>query len=422
MREDFLWYVWRYQKFTSPLVSVDGREIQVIKTGFLNEADGADFQEAELKIGNISLHGSVECHLKASDWLAHKHDAHPKYKNVMLHVVWENNKLVPSLDEYNVPVVEAKHFVDTSLLDGYLQFLESREKLPCSFGLEKVPNIIRRNTLERALVHRMEQKVEEVSVLIQHLGKDYNQLIWTWLLRSFGFNNNKHAFVELANFLPIKVILKHSDSLLSTEALLLGTAGFLEEGKESPWHKEYSFLAHKYELNQLIKTVWNYGRIRPSNFPEIRLSQLANLIHKTPEILHFVDADISVKDWVKLLDANASTYWDGHAHIGIKSSVTKVKNLGKSSKYSLVINYIVPLLVYISERQNKPALKEKAFILLENLPAENNTICRTYEEYGFGNKNAFDSQSLIGLYKDFCTPIKCLQCGIGVSLMNQNNG
>lgn len=421
MREDFLWYVWRYQKFTSPLFSVDGQEIKVIKTGFLNEVDGPDFQEAELRIDNISLHGSVECHLKSSDWLAHKHDNSPKYNNVMLHVVWENNVPVPSLDEHKVPVVELKDFVDKGLLDGYQQFLESKDKLPCSFGLENVPSIIKRSTLERALIHRMEQKVGEVSSLIQQLDKDYNQLIWTWLLRCFGFSNNQHAFVELANFLPVKLLMKHSNCLLSIEALLLGTAGFLEEGRESPWHKEYSFLAQKYELNQVNKTVWNYGRIRPSNFPEIRLSQLANLLHNTPEVLHFVDADISIKDWMSLLGTKASDYWNDHSHIGVMSSVSKQKNLGKSSKQNLVINYIVPLLVYISERQQKAELKTKAFSLLEQLPAENNSVCRTYEEHGFENDNAFDSQSLIGLYKDFCTPIKCLQCGIGVSLMNKGD-
>lgn len=421
MNEDFLWYVWRYQKINTPLQTVDGQKIHVVKTGFLNEADGADFQEAELRVDNISLHGSVECHLKASDWLAHKHDEHPKYKNVILHFVWENNVSVPSLDEQKVLVVEAKHFVDIQLVESYQQFLSSKEKLPCDFGLEKVPSILKRNALERALVYRMEQKVEEVSSLIQTLDKDYNQLIWTWLLRCFGFSNNQHAFIELANFLPVKVILKHSDNLLSIEALLLGTAGFLEEGKESPWHKEYSFLAQKYELSQVNKTVWNYGRIRPSNFPEIRLSQLANLLHKTPEILHFVDADISIKDWMSLLTTKASLYWEEHNHIGIKSSVKKPKNLGKSSKQNLVINYIVPLLVYIAERQNKEALKAKAFTLLEQLPPENNSITRTYEAYSFKNENAFDSQSLIGLYKSFCTPVKCLQCAIGVSLLNKKD-
>ena len=419
MKEDFLWYVWRYQKIDSPLQSVDGQKVYVIKTGFLNEADGADFQEAELRVENITLHGSVECHLKASDWLVHKHDNHPKYKNVMLHFVWENNVPVPSLDARKVLVVEAKHFVNAELIKSYQNFLEGKEKLPCSFGLENVPNIIRRSMLERALVNRMEQKVEEVSKLVKVLDKDYNQLIWTWLLKSFGFNNNRHAFIEVANFLPVKFILKHSDNLLSIEALLLGTAGFLETVEDNPWYNEYQFLAKKYDLKQVTKTVWNYGQVRPSNFPEIRLSQLANLIHKTPEVLHFVDAELSVKDWLSLLNSQASSYWDSHHHIGAKSLKVNKKNLGKSSRYNLIINYIVPLLVYIADRQQKHELKVKAFRILEALPAENNTIVRAYVSLGFLNESAFDSQALIGLYKDFCTPKKCLQCTMGVSLINK---
>ncbi len=418
MKEDFLWFVWRYQKITMPLRSINGKIIQVLKTGYLNESDGPDFQEAEILVDGVRLNGSVECHLKSSDWLAHKHDNNPKYGNVVLHFVWNDDKIIPSLDKNKALIVEAKNLVDKSLINSYQRFLLEKEQLPCHHGIQKLPIFSINNMLERALIHRMEQRIVEVYQLVKHFNDDYLQLTWSWLLRSFGFGTNKDALTALSIALPIKVVLKHSNSILSLEALLLGTANLLGED-DNIWAKEYEFLSAKYQLEPISKNLWIYGRVRPQSFPEIRLSQLANLLHKQPEVLHFIDADLTIEQWLKLFSTQVSKYWESHSRTGVPSNPSK-KSIGKTARENLVINYIVPLLIFISQRHNKEELKQRAFDLLENIKPENNIITRGYEAYKFKNKSAYDSQAIIGLKKYFCDQKKCLHCNIGVSIINRD--
>jgi hypothetical protein len=286
MKEDFLQYVWQYQYFDqAELQTAEGERVLVIRPGHRNADAGPDFLGAQLLLNEVKWAGSVEIHLRASDWLRHQHQHDPKYDQVILHVVWENDSPITRTDGSPIPTLALRGRVAVDLLSSYQNLLHSPASLPCAPFIKAVPDLTRKSMQDRALMERLEEKADLVLQQYRSTGQDWEATAYQVLAAAFGFKINQEPFARLSRALPLAVLKRHRQALFQLEALLLGQAGLLPGEKEGDDYtqrlgKEYAYLAHKYELapNALRASDWNFLRLRPSNFPTVRLAQLAALL------------------------------------------------------------------------------------------------------------------------------------------------
>ncbi|WP_276498173.1 DUF2851 family protein [Pontibacter litorisediminis] len=423
MKEDFLHYIWQHQYFDkTALVTTDGEPLQVLRVGYYNTDAGPDFREAILRVGEVEWLGSVEVHLQASDWHRHQHQHDRKYDQVVLHVVWQADVPVVRTDGTLVPVLELHNRIDLRLLQTYEQLQKSRHAVPCAPLWPEVPEVTKALMLERALVERLEEKGEEVLQLYHGYGNDWEQATYHTLLRGFGFKINQQAFEQLAQSLPFHVVRRHQHNLPQLEALLLGQAGFLAQAEDAyaqQLQREYTFLQHKHKLQPLPRHQWNFLRMRPANFPTVRLAQLAAALHQHSSLFtKMLEAD-TVKRYEQLFAATVSEYWQKHYLFGRESKAAS-KGMGKSSAQNLVINVAVPLLAAYASHSGERVYLEKAVSLLEQLKEESNKYTRLYQELGWKAKSAADNQAALGLYKRYCHPVNCMRCAVGNKIMKNS--
>nr|WP_262918123.1 DUF2851 family protein [Pontibacter sp. E15-1] len=417
-------YIWQHQYFDkTALATTGGEPIQVLRTGFYNTDAGPDFQEALVKISEVEWSGSVEVHLKASDWHRHQHQHDRKYDQVVLHVVWEADEPVFRMDGTEVPVLSLQGSVDLSLIHTYERLLQAKSPVPCAAFWPNVPEITKTLMLERALIERLEAKGEEVLQTYRGYGNDWEQTAFYTLLRGFSFKTNQQAFEQLAAGLPLAVVRKHLHNQHQIEALLFGQAGFLEAAMEDGYgiqlQKEYTFLRHKYSLQPMPNHMWKFLRMRPANFPTVRLSQLAAVLHQNQAFFSKLLAADTVKQYEALFQAPVSAYWQQHYHFA-KPTKSKQQGMGKGSVHNLIINVAVPLLAAYAIYTDERVYIEKAVSLLEKLKEGSNKITRLYEELGWQSKSAADNQAALGLYKRYCAPVHCMRCAVGNKIMRQN--
>ncbi|MCX2738876.1 DUF2851 family protein [Pontibacter anaerobius] len=420
MKEDFLHYIWQHQYFDkTALATTEDEPLQVLRVGFYNTDAGPDFREAMLRVGKVEWSGSVEVHLSASDWHRHQHQLDQKYDQVVLHVVWQVDTQVLRTDGTEVPVLELRNRVDLRLLQTYERLQQSKNEIPCAAFWPGVPEITKTLMLERALVERLEEKGEEVLQVYRSYGNDWEQTAFHTLLRGFGFKINQQAFEQLAKSLPFHVVRRHQHNLLQLEALLFGQAGFLADADEEyaqQLQREYTFLRHKYKLEPLPRHQWNFLRMRPANFPTVRLAQLAALLHLHPSFFARLLETGTVKKYEQLFQASVSAYWQKHYMFG-RGQKAVAKGMGKSSAQNLVINVAVPILAAYAVHTGERAYLEKAMNLLEQLKEESNKYTRLYEELGWQATSAAGNQAALGLYKRYCHPVNCMRCAVGNKIM-----
>jgi hypothetical protein len=284
MEESFLHFIWKFQKFKHRNLKTDsGKEIKVLHPGFNNKDADPDFSNAKIKIGEITWNGNVEINVNAKDWYRHNHQHDKAYDNVILHVVWENDTSVTREDKTSIPAFELKNIVDEKLLLNYRQFSESGDEILCGRQMNKIKPITIFSMLDKTLAERLETKSEKIFRDIAFTGNDWEEISWRMLSTNFGFKTNAFPFAELGKSMPLKILKKESENLHSIEALLFGQAGFLENKLEDPYFselkKEYTFKSKKYDLERrLDKHQWKFLRMRPANFPTIRIAQLAALV------------------------------------------------------------------------------------------------------------------------------------------------
>ncbi len=419
MKEDFLHFLWQYQRFqqnsnsTSPVV-------QVLHPGYANQHDGPDFMQARLKIKGIEWAGAVEIHVKSSDWNAHQHHLDPLYNQVVLHVVWENDEIIQREDGSTPPCLELSSLVSPQWLDRYQQLVQNLAPIPCAWQFHRAPPLIRLDMLDKALVERLQNKAEDILERHHLLAQDWEEVSYQLLCKNFGFRNNSEAFEELAKRLPYRIILKHRSNLLQVEALLFGMAGLLKNKEGDNYYqelrKEFSFLKKMHRLEEPNPITLKFMRLRPPNFPTIRLAQLAQLIHKTPKFFSsFIN--LSIYDIQNLLSVKQSEYWLNHYHFG-KIAKRPMGAMGENSIQILIVNTVSPLLAAYAVQQNNTSYLSKATQFLESIPPEENQITRLWQQLGWKAQHAYDSQGLIGLYKNYCQAHRCLQCSIGLKMMN----
>jgi hypothetical protein len=425
MKEEFLHYIWQHQYFDkTDLVTVEGEPVQVLRVGMYNTDAGPDFKEAIIRVGEVEWSGSVEIHLRGSDWRRHQHQLDCKYDQVVLHVVWEADEAVQRTDGTPIPTLVLKDRVNLAMLQTYEQLRRAPFAIPCASFWPQVPDITKTMMLGRALTERLELKGEEALEVYRQMGNDWEATAFQVLCKAFGFKINQEPFERLGRVLPMQVVRKHQHDLLQLEALLFGQAGFLVEPVDeysATLAKEHAYLSHKYKLQELAmqRHRWNFLRMRPANFPTLRLAQLAALLNKHKSLFSTIIQTEGVKNYESLWQAPVSAYWQKHYTFGAESRAVQVQ-LGKSSAQNLTINVAAPLLAAYAVHTGQLEHLDKAVDLLEKVKEAGNRITRQYEELGWKAASAADNQAALGLYKRYCQPVNCLRCGIGNKIMKQN--
>jgi hypothetical protein len=424
MTEDFLHYIWNFQRFNPhALHCVSGEPVEVIKSGVHNLDSGPDFFNSRLKIGDTEWAGNVEIHLRSSDWYKHGHQSDKVYDKVILHLVWEDDQPVKRANGDLIPTLELKGRVSKVVLDKYQTLSDSKLWVPCANEFSSVDDIYIKQQMDRMMVERLEQKSERIDRLLSLHVSDWEEVFYQLLCRYFGFKVNATPFELLSTTLPFSILRKHQNNQLQLEALLFGQAGFLNEDFKGDYplqlQKEYQYLAKKYQLKAMDVSLWKFMRMRPSNFPTIRLAQLAALIHKHQKFFSPLIESKEVKQLSDFFKVKAFGYWNAHYRLDVPAARNHEKKLGKQSVQLLLINVVAPLLFNYGLKKGSENFKEKAIELLENLPAEKNTITKKWEALGAPLKNAFHSQALIQLKNNHCEFKKCLTCMLGNAIIKK---
>jgi hypothetical protein len=423
MSEAFLHYVWQFQYFNKKqLTTVEGEDILVKKPGLLHTDAGPDFSNALLMIDGVEWAGTVEVHVLSREWYAHKHEQDPAYENVVLHVVWEDNQPVHRADGSRLPTLELKERVDPLLIRQYEKLIHHAGVIPCAPVFPSVDGLVKISMVEKAAMHRLEQKATKVMEVLHQNHGDWEETTYQLLAENFGFNVNKEPFQQLAKSLPYKIIQKHRHQPLQVEALLFGQAGFLltktKEEYVKQLYDEWLFLSRKYSLyNQTMQAAqWRFLRLRPANFPSLRIAQFAALISKHKSLFAALTEAVSVKELMHFLEITPSPYWQHHYRFG-KKSKSVLHSFGDASAHLVIINTIVPLLVAYGKSIDQWSLVDKAVKFLQDIPCEKNRIVTIYHQLGYRPVSAFDSQGLIELYHHFCQRRQCLNCNVGAAIL-----
>ncbi|TAG03034.1 MAG: DUF2851 family protein [Cytophagia bacterium] len=422
MTEQFLAFLWKYQRFEKQnLRTTNGNLIEIFGTGYQNENEGADFQMVRFFWQNNEWIGTAELHIKSSDWNKHQHQQDEGYNNVVLHIVWEDDKPIFRADNSVIPTLELKNRTPNYLYQRWRSLELNENKIPCASHLSEIDELMKAQLLENAMLHRLQQKSKLVKEIWLQNELDWEETAYQLLVKSLGMKVNQAPFLRLATVLPFKIILKNRDNLLALEALLFGMAGFLEGESKDNYHqqlqKEFQFLAHKYQLNdkKLALKDWFFLRMRPANFPTLRIAQLASILHKNSTIFSLL-IDENSANIAEKLNVSASVYWETHYQFG-KETKNKYTKLGKNTIENLLINTVIPLKsCYYLEKDNDNGLVQ-VIEILEKIPAEKNKFIDLWAKNGIKVKNGYDSQALLEQYHHFCTQKRCLECVIGIKIM-----
>jgi len=422
MNEEFLYYLWKNRLFTEKLYTVDGLPVDVINPGERNNDSGPDFLYARIKVGDTEWAGNVEIHVNSSDWYLHKHNVDDAYNNVILHVVYNFDKDVYLNNNLTLPAVELKEKFDKKIYDNYLWLLNSDNEIACSRLIGSVTDIDKLMWMERMMVERLETKAAEIESLLKSDKKGFNEVFYKKLARSFGFKVNGDAFEMLASSIPLKLLQKHIDNRLQIESLFYGNAGLLagtfKDDYPKRLKKEYQFLSSKYNLKPLNPSVWRFMRMRPNNFPTIRISQFSSLLYKIGGQFQKLIEVKRLSDVINILTVEADSYWDNHYRFDVYSKGRK-KKVGANSAGILIINSLVPFVFLYGKLFGIDDYANKALDWLEQLPAENNKIVRIFKKLNFPVRNAMHSQAFLYLKNNFCDPKRCLDCAIGQKILNK---
>nr|WP_293842298.1 DUF2851 family protein [uncultured Arsenicibacter sp.] len=425
MSESFIYFLWQYQYFDHhQLRTTDGDPIQILYPGFRNNHAGPDFTDARLLINNVEWVGTVEIHVNASDWFQHCHQHDPAYDNVILHLVWQADRIVQRTDGTVIPTLSLQDRTNPQLLSRFETLHTSADPIPCSGHWPQLSTLTIMSMLDQALPGRLERKAGDVLTILSQTRLDWEEATYQLLAVNLGFNVNAGPMHQLSRAVPLKILQKHRNALLQVEAMLFGVAGLLETGESDEYldslRREYRFLAAKYQMTdqQLPGHIWKWARLRPAGFPTLRIAQLAQLIVQTPSLFSLLTHTDDMSLLLTTLQVKPSTYWHTHYRFG-KHTDKGAPSLGESSAVNILINSAAPLLAACAQHKQLPAYMDRAITLLEQLPAEKNTILDNWKKIGYTAGNAFDSQALIELYNRFCVPKKCLSCRIGARLVGQ---
>jgi len=424
MKEEFLQFIWRHGLYQhDKLKTTEGQRLEIISGGQSNYDSGPDFFNAKVKIGKTLWAGNIEIHQKSSHWYQHHHDSDAAYENVILHVV--------EADDH--PVRVKSHELPTLIIDykgelrtNYEDLLTSKHEIPCHERLAEVDPFILRFWYSSLMIERLESKTGEIVKILDQNKNNWNETFYQMLARNFGMRTNALPFELLAKSLPLSILSKYKQDLFQTEALLFGQSGLLNEALLGDDYflslrKEYSFMYKKYGLSGIESHLWKFMRLRPINFPTVRIAQLAMLIHHSSALFSHILEIEELDELRKLFKVTASEYWNSHYRFNKLSEETHPKTLGDTAFNNLVINTIVPMLFVYGDRHMDQGMKDRALFMLEKLAPEENKIIRAWNECGIESRSAFESQALLQLKNNYCDQKKCLNCQLGAKIITTVN-
>jgi hypothetical protein len=401
-----------------------GEPCHIINPGTRNTNSGPDFFNAKIKIGKTLWAGNVEIHVHSSDWQKHKHSNDEAFESVILHVVYINDQEILRKNGTPIPVLELVNKFNPSLYQKYVGFMKSDHWIPCEKMITSVNRFHINNWLDRLMIERLESKAKEIEKELFRNTNNWEQTFYEFIARNFGFKVNAIPFELLAKSLPMNLLAKHKNNKFQLEALLFGQAGLIPKNCKEDYcqelSREYLFLRKKYKLKSIDAHLWRFMRLRPSNFPTIRISQFADLVFKSSHLFSSVLDIEKQKDLSSLFEVNISSYWESHYVFGKKAKKQKHK-MSKATINLILINTIIPMLFVYGRLRNEASFCDRALRFLEQIPGENNSIIRKWSELGMSIQTAFNTQALLELKNNYCAKKQCLNCSIGSEILKNTD-
>ena len=416
-------YVWKHRLWRSEdMVTNTGKKVRVVDPGLLNTDAGPDFFNAKIEIDGHMWVGNVEMHYRATDWKRHHHDSDKAYDSVILHVVAKDDAPVRRTNGELIPQLVLE--VSPQFNADYASLVGATIEVPCATKIKQVPHLTIVEWVEGLAFERLHGKVERIHQLLDSFNGSWEDVCYVTLARNFGFGINNDAFERLARRTPLRLLGKHSDSVLQIEALLFGQAGMLDAqklGMDSYYNQlctEYAFLSNKFQLTPMEKESWKLFRIRPQNFPYRRIAMLAQFIEGGFRMMNRILEAEGEKEMRALFEVELSGYWIKHYTFG-KPNERATATLSRSSIDIILINTVAPLLYAYGELTGNYEMTDKAIKLLEDLRAESNSIVSHFVAYGIDCPDALTSQALVQLKREYCDARKCIYCKIGHHLLSK---
>lgn len=423
MDEYFLQFLWKFQKLEGkPFTLTNGEKLEVFHPGYQNFDSGPDFHDAKIKIGDLTWSGCVEIHYKSTDWKRHGHLSDQAYHNVILHVVWKHDEDIIIAGQ-PIPTFEISAYALADLETEYRRYINQPEEIRCSHALQTLPSIEVTSMLDRALAARLEAKSQSVLQTLSSCGDDWEEATYRTLATNFGFKTNKSPMLRMAESLPYKIVRKHQHNPTQLYALLFGMSGWLHQPPTDEYTRtlqnEFHFLRKKYQLKPILeKHLWKHARMRPANFPAVRLAQFGAVLHAQQQLFDALTHIRSLKDAQSLLKQPLPAYWQSHLDLGKPSQ--KPMTIGNSAISIIIINTVAPILAAYAQYINEVSYLELAQELLDAMPAEKNHITKKWTSLGIKLQSAADSQAALHQFYHFCATKKCLQCNIGLRILSRS--
>lgn len=422
--EQLLHYTWKHRFFPlKELKTTAGQRLEVIDVGLANLHAGPDFFNAKVKLDGVLWVGNVEIHQRASDWFKHGHHTDRTYDSVILHVATEMDAEVCRSNGERIPHLQLD--CPAHVRDNYTELLATDSYPPCYRVIPALSPLMIHSWMSALQMERFEQKAARLAERLKQTNNHWEDAFFVTLARNFGFGVNGDAFeVWAQKYVPLRAVDKHRDNLFQIEAIFFGQAGILGDWDGDEYYlklkREYEYLAHKFGLVPMDVTLWKFLRLRPNNFPHVRIAQLACLYHRTRGLLSQLLEKETLKEVRDLLKGGASEYWNTHYAFG-GVSPARSKTLSRLSIDLLIINTVVTFLYAYGRHKGSEELCSRASAFLEELQPENNYIIRTWKQCGLNVSHAGDSQSLIQLKKEYCDKKKCLYCRIGYEYLKSKS-
>ena len=421
MTEKLLSYIWFSRLYFEEQQTLLGECVRIVSPGIPNSNAGPDAFNAKVEIGGRLWAGNVEFHVRASDWHRHNHDQNPHYDNVILHVVFDADEQIFTPSDNPIPTIILRY--PESILNRYQTLTQNA--LFCPIRFDEIDPFRINQWVDRLLIERLQSKTDRIKLILDNNQNNWEQAFYVTLCRAFGFGTNSDAMQQIAQSLPLNVIMHHRDSLEQIEALLLGQAGFLclteslTEEEELLWLREYNFLKNKFSLQPINGVYFKFLRMRPFGFPTMRLAQFAMLLHRNEHLFSQTLNNLNIKALREIFSIKASPYWQNHYRIGIRTEQHGCQ-LSPSSIDLLIINTVVPFLFLYAQVSHDIELQERTLDLLRQLKAERNNKVGKLTSLNFPCPDAYTSQALIQLHDNYCTRKDCLRCQIAHQYLKTN--
>lgn len=418
MNEALFQFIWQYSLYNPVgLATTDGEAVTVIHPGKINRHSGPDFEEARIRIGSTTFVGNVELHIHTSDWEKHGHQHDEAYQNIILHVVCHH----AGNSNPRFPTLALGRHIPAHVLHQYTNLIQTTQPIPCARQLHTIKPITLESWLNRLLAERWEQKLDEWKELLESTAGDWRNLLYWRMAANFGFKVNATPFLLMARSLPVNVLARHKGSLLQIEALLFGQAGMLHDKFTDEYprqlQQEYFYLQQKYALTPISAHLWRFMRMRPPNFPTVRIAQFAALVHQSLHLFAQIAEAAAIAEIHPFLELQASNYWDNHYRFDEAQEEPAVKRLGASSIQNIIINTIAPIQFLYANYHGNMARQEAALQLLSSVKPEENNIIKLWKATGMKMENAAQTQALLQLFNNYCSNKKCLECAIGLGII-----